>query len=342
MTRPFCLACIVVLAFGVAGCIVVVPAPTLTPAPPPLITSTLPPVITLVPSPTPISILPTALPTFTPVSSQSEFSSATPIPAQTTATPPFASTPTSTTVPLSIVRFAIAPPEIQPGEAVTLTWEVVAQQTTLWQLDALGRLSISYTVPISGSLVITTPGALRNRVDFVLFASSGASWAQAGVSARLTCPDVWFFPNPPASCPGSPPHDTVMQAEHFERGLMLWTQWDDSIYILYADGRSPHWNRLGNVWFPGMPESDPNIVPPAGFYQPVRGFGLAWREGYVSPVEVVRDRLGWATDEEFGVSEAAIQCDSAPKYSTCYLTGPGGVVYVLQPEFSGWAVWNGP
>jgi hypothetical protein len=42
--------------------------------------------------------------------------------------------------------------------------------------------------------------------------------------------------------------------------------------------------------------------------------------------------LGWATDEEFPVSDAAFQCDTAPKYGRCYLSGPGGVIYALGPE----------
>jgi hypothetical protein len=88
-----------------------------------------------------------------------------------------------------------------------------------------------------------------------------------------------------------------------------------------------------------MPEDDPSLVPPEGLYQPVRGFGVAWRDEQATPGFRVRDRLGWAIDQEFGVSGAAFQCDSAPKYVTCYLSGPGGAVYVLKPERSGWFIW---
>ena len=124
---------------------------------------------------------------------------------------------------------------------------------------------------------------------------------------------------------------------------MLWTEWNDFIYILYADQVfSPRWEALANAWASGLPESDPDLVPPPGYFQPVRGFGAAWRAGTVSPAQVVRDRLGWATDEEFAVDGAAYQCDSAPKYSTCYITGPGNVVLVLEPEHSGWRAWTGP
>ena len=120
-------------------------------------------------------------------------------------------------------------------------------------------------------------------------------------------------------------------------------QWNSVIYVLYSDGLlTPGWQANSNAWFSGMPLSDPSLIPPAGRYQPVRGFGLTWRDEQGYPGYRVRERLGWATDEEFSVSGAMFQCDSAPKYNTCYLTGPGNVVIVLQLERSGWYVWAGP
>jgi hypothetical protein len=108
---------------------------------------------------------------------------------------------------------------------------------------------------------------------------------------------------------------------------------------LYADGSAPFWDVMPNGWFVGQPEDDPTIVPPPGFFQPRRGFGLVWRTGYVSPTAVVRDRLGWATDPEAELPSGRWQCDAAPSYSRCYVTGPGGATYVLQPERSGWGLW---
>jgi hypothetical protein len=131
-----------------------------------------------------------------------------------------------------------------------------------------------------------------------------------------------------------------MQLQPFERGWMLWTQASDRIYALYADGRSPRWDAWSNAWFPGQPETDPSLTPPPGLYQPVRGIGVAWRTGYVSPSEVVGARLGWATAPEAAVPNPRFQCDSLPKYSRCYFTGPGGAVYVLEPERSGWGPQN--
>lgn len=245
--------------------------------------------------------------------------------------------PSVTPAPVSIISFTVSPPEIAPGQPVTLSWQVVAEKATIYLLDEVGRLTLpAFDVPISGTLTITPPETLRNQVQFVLIASTGESYETATASATITCPDVWFFPNPPPTCPREP-HYTVMAAQRFERGLMLWTQFNDSIYILYGDDQSPKWDSVPNTWFEGMPESDPSIVPPLGRYAPVRGFGKAWREN-----KDIQDRLGWAIEREYQLENGAYQCDTAPRYITCYITGPGGTIYVLQPERSGWYVWSGP
>jgi hypothetical protein len=321
--------------------------PTPTPRPSAAVmTSTRLPTASSVPSATPLSIVivsatPSATATQTPLVTDTP--TATPTLAGTltpqvpTDIPPIRATqqPNTTAAPISIVRFTIQPAEVRPGEAVTLAWEAVAEQATLWRVSADGRLAELFAVPVSGTLVISIPPEQRNRIEFALFATAGASTAQATVSARVLCPDAWFFANGPPECPAGPAHATLMAAERFERGLMLWTQYDDRIHVLYNGGAMPRWDTLANGWFPGQPEDDPALTPPAGLFQPRRGFGLAWRTGYVSPTQVVRDRLGWATEPEFEIANGYYQCDAGPSYSRCYLTGPGGV-YVLEPERAGW------
>jgi hypothetical protein len=275
------------------------------------------------------------LPTFTPLG----YLSPTPTPLATSTpevtAPP--GNPTATPSPLVIYTFNVAPAEIDPGADVTLAWDVQAEQVTLWRLDAQGRLSIWYEVPISGTLVVSTPAELRNSVNFVLFATAGPNTLQSSASARIRCPDTWFMPNPPNVCPAGPAAYTTIQAERFERGVMIWTKAADRIYVLYSDGNSPRWQTRANEWFSGMPEFDPTIVPPAGFFQPVRGFGLAWRDEQATPGYRARDRLGWALEPEKAVLNGAVQCEYAPKYVTCYLTGPEGL-YVLKPEGSEWSI----
>lgn len=76
---------------------------------------------------------------------------------------------------------------------------------------------------------------------------------------------------------------------------MIWLQevrTESSVYqkiilVFYDDGR---FEKHADTFVEGEPESDPTIVPPAGLYQPIRGFGKLWWTN-----ASVRDRLGWAT-----------------------------------------------
>ena len=100
-------------------------------------------------------------------------------------------------------------------------------------------------------------------------------------------------------CAKEAEHNVWLGEETFVGGKMFWRQDTDAIYVLFNDGT---WLQLPNTWFTGQRESDPTIVPPAGFYQPKRGFGEAWRQN-----SQVRNKLGWATMEEQGVVGAVEQ-----------------------------------
>ena len=73
-----------------------------------------------------------------------------------------------------------------------------------------------------------------------------------------------------------------------------------------------------------MPEYDPDIIPPSGYYQPVRSFGMVWREH-----PEIREQLGWAIDEEVTI-DGMVQCDTRSKYRKCYMTGLDNQIYVLE------------
>jgi hypothetical protein len=170
----------------------------------------------------------------------------------------------------------------------------------------------------------------RNYSDFMLFASNaGGQWTGAGVQIVLTCPDTWFFAPEPEICPAAPAEFGLGAEQHFEHGTMVWVQSQDLIYVLFADGQLYAWYPYLDEWEEGMPVDDPTIIPPPGFFQPKRGFGLVWREQ-----TGVRDRLGWAVDMELGY-ETAVQRTSYT-YSDTYIRAADGNVWRLLPEFSGW------
>jgi hypothetical protein len=287
--------------------------PTATESPLQIVTST----PSLTPSPAPATATATATPT--PSATSSPLPSLTPPPS---ATATFGVPPDTTAAPIGITLFTIAPAQVRPGEAVTLTWQATAQVLTLWRVAADGHLTDQLTVPLSSTVTLMVPVEQRGRADFALVASAGASTAQAVVSVRLLCPADWFFANGPAECPAGAARSTGMAAQRFERGLMLWTQFDDQIYLLYGDGAAPAWHATANAWFNGQPLDDPALVPPAGYYQPVRGFGLAWRTGPLTGSLTPRDRLGWGIEPEFGIEAGQVQCAEAPNATRCYLTGP--------------------
>ncbi|MFQ5857280.1 MAG: hypothetical protein ACE5LU_16865 [Anaerolineae bacterium] len=93
-----------------------------------------------------------------------------------------------------------------------------------------------------------------------------------------------------AAEPGSRQVSTAFQP--FEGGVMIWRADTRTIYVLYHDGS---WDGFEDTWTPDQPDRDPNVQPPPGREQPVRGFGKIWREQ-----QGVRERLGWALQSEEG------------------------------------------
>ncbi len=248
--------------------------------------------------------------------------------------------------------------EIQQGDPVTLTWNVVAEQAKIWVLDYKMRLTNTFfSVPLSGTTVLTYP--YGDGFYLELLAISGNSEKSARAEVRILPPEnvptlthtpsvslstpmpgceyAWFFSNPPKACPLQPTVYTSMVAQHFEHGMMLWHV--GVIHIFFSDDLQPSWDATSDAWFSGVPEYDPQIIPPSGYYQPVRGFGMLWRQGRIGNYRV-RDRLGWATDAEFFIGEGAEQCYFDAGLH-CFVTGPDNAIYATAEYPKRWYVWTG-
>lgn len=117
-----------------------------------------------------------------------------------------------------------------------------------------------------------------------------------------SCAFSWFFifetgtRDPLVTCP-NPVIAVSAAGQDFEGGRALWyaappgsTDPRGTIYIIYNNG---YWETYPDTWQPGLPESDPAIVPPSGRYQPIRGIGKVWRDH-----PTVRSQLGWAYEPE--------------------------------------------
>ena len=105
-------------------------------------------------------------------------------------------------------------------------------------------------------------------------------------------------------CPEHAPVVVTAVQQDFERGRLLWLpthplypELGSVIVVLVGNGSTP---QSGGVLYPdtwqvGEPEFDPDLVPPAGFVQPVRGFGKMWRDA-------LQPALGWGVEEESSVT----------------------------------------
>ena len=100
-------------------------------------------------------------------------------------------------------------------------------------------------------------------------------------------------------------HEVAIQAaiQPFEHGTMVWVSSNPlgkpTIYVLFDDNTVA---RFDDTWTEGQPVSH-NLTPPAGRYEPIRGFGKVWYEGTGARV---RERLGWATAREVGGDGARV------------------------------------
>jgi hypothetical protein len=232
----------------------------------------------------------------------------------------------------AIIYFKANVQEADPGDTILLEWKVVgADHAVLYRIPPSQQLPLSgWEVDASGSYSYDIPSDDRNTVSFQLYAfDASGEYVVAYLNVDLRCPDIWFFSPPAEECPGAP---LVSQAaeQHFERGIMIWIEDKDRIYILYDDGATPKWESYTDTWDESQPDHDPGLTSPDGLYQPVRGFGLVWRQN-----PRVRERLGWAVGQEQGF-ETTMQHTTFFKYNATYIGALDGNVWYLGPEQNSW------
>ena len=111
----------------------------------------------------------------------------------------------------------------------------------------------------------------------------------------------------PRGFPTPEVYSVAIVEQLFEHGRMVWIQPLRQIWVLAGEGVDPTegtWSCYPDTFLDGMVERDPQLEPPPGTtiitafegavpMQPVRGFGLVWREN-----PEVREALGWAYTHE--------------------------------------------
>ncbi len=262
------------------------------------------------------------------------------------------SQPTGSSQP-RIQSFSAVPSEINPGDAITFTWEITGQpeHVDLCTSDAVRYPELTFageicqTVSQVGTLVITTPATVRDTLTFSLSASLTPLEFQE-VQIRVRCPDHWFFNDPPDYCPASAAVSSAGISQRFEHGYMFQVEALREIFVLFDEddpasaNPSSHlgsyWSEVRDPWYPGMLEIDPDLSPPSGYYQPRRGMGLVWR----TDVNQWRDELGWAVAPEVEY-RVTYQRSARLKYGVEFLSGPDGEIIALGfPGALSWSFWS--
>ncbi|MCR4408580.1 MAG: NBR1-Ig-like domain-containing protein [Anaerolineae bacterium] len=216
-------------------------------------------------------------------------------------------TATLTPVPpagLAILSFTVDAQDLPPaGKRLTFHWRTTgAISAGIWSLTQM-RFPTYWeaTPPGEGSLTVDVLSTNYRDPTMTLVAKDAAgNEVQASVEVPWACRYSYFFSTDERACPAYEASTTWAGEQPFEHGRMIWlqevrsesTMYSGVIIVLYADGRC---EKYQDTWTEGEAESDPTIVPPAGLYQPIRGFGKLWRAN-----TAVRDRLGWATAPEQG------------------------------------------
>lgn len=239
-----------------------------------------------------------------------------------------------------IESFAATSDVIGPDGDIVLTWSAAGDSAELCYPYPNGG-PVCNSVTLVGTETLNFGDALRSvqSIEFTLTVRSGTDSEQAVVLVMVTCPDVWFFEPAPSGCPVSAGVSTTAAVQYFEHGFMIWLDRLELIYVFHQDPATDKvidtYFTFTDPWESGMPEDDPTISPPDGFYQPKRGFGMVWRGEIADETydEQVRGLLGWATGPEYAY-EAYYQGNTVGSYPSAYILGPDGEIIVVGASLS--------
>ena len=209
-------------------------------------------------------------------------------------------TPTAAPLPPpTILSFTTDRTTIVAGESVNLAWQATGgmEVSICWVTrEAILTCVQDPLDPDGGTVTITPNGPGRpGKPGITLTVRNSAGSAEARVEVSIACAEAPLPELANQQMYGNCPYGTVVgNAAHqaFQGGTMIWLEGNHTIYVFYANGR---YESYPDHFQEGDPESDPAIVPPAGLYQPMRGFGLVWRTN-----QQVRDGVGWALAPEAG------------------------------------------
>ena len=265
-------------------------------------------------------------------------------------TPVPTDTPSPSPSPLpaqpAVFSFTIGPTITQRlGDRITFNWQAAGDRAQLCPLQGpSGPVeSLCIDVPLAGSRSLRVDESMLNYFGFLLRAFAGTIQTGSYVNVRFGCQGFrdWFFPNPPAGCPGTQPQSTEAAAQWFEHGLMVWTKTPDRFYVFFDEGNPKPVQWGGPVTLkPGASPNNRVGGAPDNRFEPVSGFGMLWR-GELREFPSMRQRMGWGLTPEFAYN-SALQCDM--DVYNCYLQVPDNKVRLFYPDSTArahffWQLW---
>lgn len=239
-----------------------------------------------------------------------------------------------------IIAFTVTPDNVALGSTVTFAWEV--RGTTGIVIEQMTPSSMEKWIPVvesnllQGTANFELPWLNTDVIEFGLRTIDGGAAAQ--VAVHTYCDDSFFF-GASADCPSGPAYQVAGAYQAFEDGFMLWRGDTRQIYVFseLGDYGPPSFD-VYEVDYDGMPDSDPNKVPPPGLYAPANGFGRLWTNDLAVAAE-----LGWALAPEQGYTmtlqeagESYIVSSTPSPQFTVYLSLPDGRVVGFRP----WYPWR--
>lgn len=217
----------------------------------------------------------------------------------------------------NIVLFNVEPATVNPGAAVTLTWEVTGSEAiTITQSvpNVTATPAVVEAQSAKGSAQVYTPDYAAYSVIYTLQLPDGTTSAQASV--EIHCPYTYFF-GAADTCPSGEAVAVGAVYQTFENGYMLWRSDTNEIYVHFDNGGARYFTS-GD--YANLPDPQLDEMPPLDRQAPSAGFGKVWANA-----PMIQDQLGWALEDEIGynatVQGVALTRDPRPAV-VFYMTLP--------------------
>jgi len=254
---------------------------------------------------------------------------------------PTSETPESvSTAPDPVIEYFVAnPTEGAEGDTITLFWATQeGTSAALYRLNSDGQPGTTWEVDLEGEFDVVVRESGRNEV-YVLSVSNGIETVEQQVAIQVACDTQWFFePAPEDGCPNSTAFEQQIRTQQFENGRMFRIGDTEEIVVIFDDvesavaGGGQAWIAVADNFSEEQLADPGNISAPPGLIAPGGSFGAVWRN-----VEGVRDRLGWATNDEFEYT-STYQRINVDDTEQLYFTDETGAVITLVPGGRGWLV----